>query len=103
MQILKKSLPALAAALATSLTLVASPLAAQTTTFAPECAAREIALITMIEDRGQADNIAPEVLSDAALSLLRARAACYAGRVSEALATYDRTLLLTSVASAPAR
>ena len=56
------------------------------------CAERDRHLITAIEDRGEANDIAPDRLAEAGFSMLRARGLCGGGRETEALALYDRTL-----------
>jgi hypothetical protein len=53
--------------------------------FAPICAAREIAVLTLIEDHA----LAPIKLSNAYIDMLNARALCYAGRTADAVAAYD--------------
>ena len=56
------------------------------------CAERDRHLITAIEDRGNANDIAPDRLAAAGFSMLQARGFCGGGRETEALALYDRTL-----------
>jgi hypothetical protein len=67
--------------------------------FAKECAVKEIAFTTLIEDHAAADDIPADRLGQAGLTMLRARLACYEGRVEEALALYDSVLNLGPVAS----
>jgi hypothetical protein len=62
------------------------------TTTTPACAERDRDLITSIEDHGNANDVAPDRLANAALSMLQARGICGNGRETEALALYDRTL-----------
>jgi len=57
--------------------------------FAPVCAAREITVLTLIEDHALADDLAPIKLSNAYVDMLNARALCYAGRTADAVAAYD--------------
>lgn len=64
-----------------------------------DCARKEIAAITLIEDHGAAGDLSSERLGQAGLTMLRARTACYEGRVGEALALYDSILDLAPVAS----
>lgn len=71
--------------------------AAQAGSFAPECAAREVKAITLIEDLGQTPDMSSDRLATAGLKMLDAREACYAGRVDEALATYHGILTLRPV------
>ena len=58
--------------------------------FAPICAAREIAVLTLIEDHALVDDLAPVKLSNAYVDMLNARALCYAGRTTDAVAAYDK-------------
>ena len=94
----RRVLPALAlgASLAMTISAIAQGQAAQ---FARECALKEIAVITVIEDHGAAQDLPADRLGDAGLTMLRARSACYEGRVSEALALYESILDLGPVAS----
>jgi len=72
---------------------------AQARQFARECAQMEITAITMIEDHGTVEDLPADQLGNAGLTMLRARTACYGGRVSEALALYQSILDLGPVAS----
>jgi hypothetical protein len=71
----------------------------QAVKFARECAVKEVAAITAIEDHGGANDLPANRLSEAGQTMMDARSACYEGRVSEALALYDRILALAPVAS----
>jgi hypothetical protein len=71
----------------------------QTVRFARECAVKEVAAITAIEDHGDADDLPANRLGEAGQTMMDARSACYQGRVSEALALYDRVIALGPVAS----
>ena len=71
----------------------------QAVQLARECAVKEVAAITAIEDHGNADDVPANRLGEAGQTMLDARLACYAGRVTEALALYDRVLALGPVAS----
>lgn len=71
----------------------------QADAFASECAAKDITAVTLIEEHGEAEDLPAERLSAATFTVLRARSACYDGRVGEALALYDRILDLGPVAS----
>jgi hypothetical protein len=71
----------------------------QVSTFTRECAQKEIAALTMIEDHGAAADLASDRLGEAGLTMLRARAACYEGRVGEALTLYESILVLGPIAS----
>ena len=67
--------------------------------FAMVCALKETKVITLIEDHGEPGDLPSDSLGDAGLAMLRARLACYEGRVSEALALYDNILNLGPVVS----
>lgn len=67
--------------------------------FDRECAMREIKVITLIEEHGSAQNLPTDQLTNAALTMLRARSTCFQGRVAEALTLYDNALDLGPVAS----
>jgi len=67
--------------------------------FARECALKETAVITLIEDHGAAEDLPADRLSEAGLTMLRARSTCYEGRVGEALALYQSIFDLGPVAS----
>jgi hypothetical protein len=87
---------ALGASLAMTLSAMAQ---AQAARFARACALKEIAAITAIEDHGSAEDLPADRLGEAGLAMLRARSACYEGRVGEALALYESVLDLGPVAS----
>jgi len=53
------------------------------------CAARDVEVITLIEDHGNANDIASERLAAAGQTWMHARIACSAGRVEEGVALYD--------------
>jgi hypothetical protein len=65
------------------------PAAAQATSARSLCAARDVQVITLIEEHGTANDIASERLSKAGLAQMEARLACSEGRVKEAVALYD--------------
>ena len=89
-----------AAAVGVSLAMTVSALAeAQAGKFATECALKETTAITVIEDHGLVGDVLAERLGAAGLTMLRARMACYEGRVSEALALYESILDLGPVVS----
>jgi hypothetical protein len=67
--------------------------------FAKECALKDVTVITLIEDHGAAEDLPAERLGNAGLTMMRARAACYEGRVGEALALYESILALGPIAS----
>jgi hypothetical protein len=55
----------------------------------PACVAYDLHILTLIEDHGLVEDTEPEVLRDAAFTMLEARVACRAGDVRGALALYD--------------
>jgi hypothetical protein len=57
--------------------------------FTRGCAARDLQILMLIEERENADAVSPEKLSDAMLSMLEARIVCYQGRVMDAMTLYD--------------
>jgi hypothetical protein len=61
----------------------------QATSFAPECAARDLEVVILIEQQGQGEEVASERVAHAAMTMMLAREVCAAGRVEEALAIYD--------------
>ena len=67
--------------------------------FALECALKETAAITVIEDHGAAEDLSADRLGEAGLTMLRARSACYHGHIREALALYQSILDLGPAAS----
>lgn len=80
--------------LGASLVLAISAVAQNQGSFARECAVREIVVITLIEDLGEAGALPSDQLHGAAQTQLRARFVCHAGRIEEALALYDSVLAL---------
>lgn len=91
-------LPALAlgASLAMTISAMAQGQAGQ---FTRECALKDISAITVIEEHGAAEDLSADRLYNATLTMLRARLACYEGRVGEAIALYESILSLGPVAS----
>jgi hypothetical protein len=57
--------------------------------FTRGCAARDLQILVMIEDRESSSLVSTETLSDALLAMLEARIVCYEGRVRDAMALYD--------------
>jgi hypothetical protein len=57
--------------------------------FTRGCAARDIQILMLIEERENSNVVSPEKLSDAMLTMLHARMVCYEGHVMDALAIYD--------------
>ena len=63
--------------------------AAAAGSFTRGCAARDIQLLTLIEEQENAGTIAVDKISDALLEMMNARIVCHQGRVLDALAIYD--------------
>jgi len=57
--------------------------------FTRGCAARDLQILMLIEERESTNSISAERLSDAMLTMMNARMTCYDGRVVDALAIYD--------------
>ena len=76
-------------------------LAQRTNFFSLICAQRDLQLVTLLEERGDAQEVAGRKLFEAFLAMMRARNACIEGRESEALSIYDTvTLELTPTRAA---
>src|SRR5260370_30088256 len=57
--------------------------------FTRGCAARDLQILKLIEERENTNAISAERLSDAMLTMMNARMICYDGHVVDALAIYD--------------
>jgi len=57
--------------------------------FTRGCAARDLQILMLIEQREEANAISAERLSDALVTMMNARMICYDGHVVDALAVYD--------------
>jgi hypothetical protein len=57
--------------------------------FTRGCAARDLQILMLIEDRENSNAVTEEALSDAMLAMLEARIVCHQGRVMDAMALYD--------------
>jgi len=57
--------------------------------FTRGCAARDLQILKLIEERESTNAIPAERLSDVMLTILNARMICYEGHVVDALAIYD--------------
>lgn len=57
--------------------------------FTRGCAARDLQILMLIEDREGSNAVSLEALSDAMLAMLEARIVCHDGRVMDAMALYD--------------
>ena len=57
--------------------------------FTRGCAARDLAILKLIEERESTSTVSAEKLGDAMIEMMHARMVCYEGRVVEALELYD--------------
>jgi hypothetical protein len=57
--------------------------------FTRGCAARDLQILMLIEERENSNSVSPEKLSDAMLSMLEARIVCHEGHVMDAMALYE--------------
>ena len=57
--------------------------------FTRGCAARDLQILMLIEEREDTNAVSADKLSDAMLSMLEARIVCHEGRVIDAMALYD--------------
>jgi hypothetical protein len=53
------------------------------------CAARDLQILMLIEEREETNAISAERLNDAIITMMNARIICYDGHVVDALAMYD--------------
>ena len=67
--------------------------AERTNSFTRACAERDNQLVTLIDDHGNAGDVAPDKLLEANFAIMRARITCAEGRESEAIAAYDDIVL----------
>jgi hypothetical protein len=58
--------------------------------FTRGCAARDLQILMLIEDREDVGAVSAEALNEAMLAMLQARIVCHDGRVADALTLYDR-------------
>ena len=58
-----------------------------------QCAARDLKLLTSLNERGEAQDVAADDLRTAFFALVKARGVCAAGRVEEALRIYDSVVI----------
>jgi hypothetical protein len=63
--------------------------AATAGSFTRGCAARDLQLLTIIEEQENAGSVPAEKLSEALVEMMHARIVCHNGRVLDALAIYD--------------
>jgi len=84
-KIIRRLIPGMLAAIAVSVMTNA----AAAGSFTRGCAARDLQVLMIIEDRENTGVVSAERLSDVMVELMHARIVCHEGRVLEALALYD--------------
>ena len=84
-----KAMPILATFAIFTLGMDGAPAVAQDAASARQCAMRDIEVVTLIEDHGEANDIAPEQLAKAALTQMDARVACSNGHTEDGMALYN--------------
>jgi hypothetical protein len=57
--------------------------------FTRGCAARDLQILMLIEERESNNTVAADTLNDAMLTMLEARIVCHEGHVADAMALYD--------------
>ena len=57
--------------------------------FTRGCAARDLQILMLIEERENTNLVSTKILSDAMLTMLEARIVCHEGRVMDAMVLYD--------------
>jgi hypothetical protein len=62
---------------------------ATTGSFTRGCAARDLQILMLIEEREDTNAVSTEKLSDAMLGMLQARIVCHEGRIMDAMALYE--------------
>ena len=55
----------------------------------PICAAADLWLVTLIEEHGEAQDVAPETLAQAFFTMVEARKACNEGQIEAAIKIYE--------------
>jgi len=68
-----------------------------------ECAQRDVQLVTQIEQIGEAQSVPGDIMFEAFMTVLRARAACSQGRVALGLALYDSVFKTSLAGQMPVR
>jgi hypothetical protein len=69
--------------------ILATLTATATAGFTRGCAARDMQILMLIEDRESKSTVSAERLRDAIVTMMHARIVCHEGRVVDALAIYD--------------
>ena len=83
------SLAAVILATLTTLNTLTLPTTAIAGSFTRGCAARDMQVLMLIEDRESRNTMPAEKLRDAVSTLMHARIVCHEGHVLDALAIYD--------------
>jgi hypothetical protein len=80
------------AALIATVLLAPERLLAQTAAASQICAARDVKSVILIEDHGEANDIAANRLAEAGFMQMEARIACKEGRAEDGIAIYDEII-----------
>jgi hypothetical protein len=67
--------------------------------FPLDCARRDVQIVTLLEEHGEAQDIPGDILFEAFWTMKLARDFCYAGEVPEGLALYDSIFVTTTLAA----
>jgi hypothetical protein len=73
---------------------------ATASSFARGCAARDMQILMLIEERESANTISAQKRTDAMHTMMHARTVCHEGRLADALALYDTVAQSLAVDSA---
>ena len=84
-----KAMLVLATIVTSVLGIGGAPAVAQDAASKRLCAARDVKVVMLIEDHGEANDIAPEQLAKAFLTQMDARVACSNARMEDGIALYD--------------
>ena len=87
-----KAMVMLATIVTSVLGIDGAPAVAQDAASMRLCAARDVEVVTLIEDHGTANDIAPEKLAKAGLTQMDARVACSNGHMGDGIALYNDIL-----------
>jgi hypothetical protein len=75
------------------------PAVADAQSFPLDCARRDVQIVTLLEEHGEAQDIPGDILFEAFWTMKLARDFCYAGEVPEGLALYDSIFVTTTLAA----
>ena len=87
-----KAMLVLATIVTSVLGIGGAPAVAQDAASKRLCAARDVEVVMLIEDHGEANDIAPEQLAKAFLTQMDARVACSNGHMEDGIALYNDIL-----------